>query len=141
MKKSRFKATADMEKWKETQITTIDEFEGLLARAAVELAKNIELEKEAQAAGQVSQKLQQVSQVTQTASTELGNFLDQAQNLAVDSEEEEETPLTEEEEQERAKAALVHELGKMAFEAANQSNTKLAYKIERAIDSILFEEE
>ena len=71
---------------------------------------------------------------------ELGKFLDQAENLAVDSVEEE-IPLTEEEGQTRAKEALLEELNKMAFEAANQSNTKLAYKIERAIDSILFEEE
>lgn len=140
MKKSRFKASANMEQWKETQITTIDEFEGLLARAAIELSKKLELEKEAQAAGQVSQKLQQVSKDTQTASTQLGNFLDQAESLASDPDSELE-PLTQEEEQALAKESLVEELGKMALEAVSQKNIKLAYKIERAIDSILFEEE
>lgn len=43
-------------------------------------------------------------------------------------------------EHKKAQASLLRELSSMAEKAATSGNYKLAYKIERAIDSILFEE-
>ena len=146
----------DKEKWDKTQITTLEEFESIMAKAAVELAKKamhesqgrdleqfeLEIEKKAQAAGQVSQKLQQVRQDTEVASKELGNFLQKAESLAedefVDGDDQE---ITEEEQASIAKESLLEELSMLASEAARSGNYKTAYKIERAADSILHDEE
>jgi ribosome-binding ATPase YchF (GTP1/OBG family) len=110
-----------------------------LADAAIQLAKK------AQAAGEISQKIQQVSQSTENASKELGKFLDMAKNLAEDKElfdeELSDEELSDEELHEKARISLLEELSKMAIYAANNSDYKTAYKIERAYDSIFYNEE
>jgi len=131
------------EKWNEAQITTMDEFKILIEKAAIMQIKKAEKFVEAQQAGQVSQKLQQVSKDTQTASKELGSFMDMAENLAEDEIEptEKEELAKRQEEESIAKASLLEELGQMAAEASHSGNYKVAYKIERAIDSIIYDED
>lgn len=135
----------DKEKWKKANISTMDEFKSMLRAEIIMGIKEAELFVDAQAQGQVSQKLKQVSQDTQTASTALGNFMDLAKNLADDevaAEEPTEKELQELqlEEELKAKAELLEELGQMAREAAYSGDYKTAYKIERTADSILHEE-
>lgn len=62
--------------------------------------------------------------------------LEDEQNMAKDQPKEEDSA----KEHKKAQASLLRELSSMAEKAATSGNYKLAYKIERAIDSILFEE-
>jgi len=114
----------DKEKWEAAQVTTMDEFKKRLEKAAIEQIKQAEKFVEAQEAGQISQKINQVSKDTQVASKELGDFMQMAENLAMDEEEPEVTPeelaAMDAESHAAAKASLLEELGQMAIEAANK---------------------
>lgn len=142
---SRLKNTFDRKKWEETQITTMDEFKNRLKLEIIQQIKEAERYVEAQ---DVSQKLNQISKDSQNASKEVSNLIEKAQNLAEDSQAEDDEELSDEEaeelnlrRQEEAKKSLLDELNILAKEASDNLDYKLAYKVERAIDSIIYDEE
>lgn len=121
--------------WDNSEV--ISEFEKLVAKATIVLRNKVE----AQQASEISNKLNQINKDVQSASQGMESFLDKAKNLAKDEEpyQEEEFIEPTEDEQAIAKAKLLDELNQLAATAIQEKNYKLAYKIERSIDSILFE--
>lgn len=121
--------------WNKSEV--MNEFETLLTRSALLLQKKIE----AQQAQEISNKLDRVNQSVETASKGMSDFLEKAKNLAEDDSEDvsEEVGPTEEEQAE-ARAMLLAELNQMIVQATENKDYKLAYKIERTIDSIIFGE-
>jgi hypothetical protein len=127
----------DWKKWRANQVGVLEEFEKRLARASLELAKKAQT-------GQATEKIEDVGDAAQQAEesvdsladkvdTEIGSAADDE-----DLEDEEPTPPTEEEHA-IARQALISELREMAIKASREGNTKLAYKIERTVDELIFE--
>lgn len=114
------------------------EFEKLMVESLLRLEQMVV---NAQQSSDISKKLDTINKSVQSTSDSMGKFLDKAQNLAADGEEDEEPKAHEptEEEQKIAKESLLKELNELASKASDEKNYKLAYKIERAIDTILFE--
>ena len=101
----------DKKSWEGSEV--MNQFEKLIAKATVELKKKVE----AQQQQEISRKLKEISTDTQTASKEMGNFMDMAKNLAID-EDGEPLPLSPEEQAE-AEASLIQELNELAIQAAD----------------------
>lgn len=131
--------------WENSEV--LREFEKKMARAAIELKNKVEAQL------QVSEKMKQIKTDTETAQKQMSQLMNTAKNLTDDEMElEEEIHATENHEDEEiehefseqdciaAKQTLLAELRLMAQGAIDEGNIKLAYKIERAIDEIVFEE-
>lgn len=129
----------DKKVWSKSEV--MNEFEQILIKAMDDLNKKVEAQQQTQ---EISRKLDDINKGVESTSKNLSSFLEQAKNLAQDDGEDlgyiEEpilgpTP----EEQALAKASLLEELNELAVKASNEGNYKLAYKIERSIDQIIFE--
>lgn len=125
--------------WSNSEV--MQEYEKLLAKAALDLQHKIEAQQQSQ---EISRKLDTINKGVESTSKNLNSFLETAKNLAKDNEEGSSEP--EEvilpptpEEQALAKASLLEELNELAAQASKDGNYKLAYKIERSIDQIIFE--
>jgi len=133
----------DKKVWKESEV--MNEFEKILVKAMVNLSSKLEEEGkvvEAQQAAEISNKLKQINTDVQNASSGMSDFLDTAKNLAADDlKDDKEEQVDEVKLQEEAKSALLEELSLLARTASDDGDYKLAYKIERTIDSILYDEE
>lgn len=132
----------DKKIWANSEV--LQELEKRMLKAAAELERKIE----AQQAGGISQKIKEVNDQVNTAQQGLGKLMETTKNLADDevdenmeaTEADEDLPLEiSEEEHAAAKAALLEELHGLAVQAADQGDKKLAYKIERTIDEITYE--
>lgn len=130
----------DQRAWDDSEV--IKEFEKKMIKVALHLKEKVE------AQIQVSDKMKQIKTDTESANKQMTQLMDSAKNLSddeesiedeVEEEEEEEKELTSED-FERAREMLLSELKELTDQAINMGNTKLAYKIERAIDELIFEE-
>lgn len=129
----------DKKIWSESEV--MNEFEKILVKAMNDLNRKVEAQQQSQ---EISRKLDTINKGVETTSKNLNGFLDAAKNLAEDEEQvgyvEEPVAGPTEEEQIQAKNLLLEELNELAAKASLEGNYKLAYKIERSIDQILFEE-
>lgn len=126
----------DKKSWDNSEV--MKEFESIIATAVAEIQRKIEAQQESQ---EISRKLDTINKGVESTSKNLTTFLDQAKNLAEDDPGYIEEPLAapSAEEQALAKASLLEELNELAAQASKEGNYKLAYKIERSIDQIIFE--
>lgn len=129
----------DKKVWSNSEV--MNEFEKILIKAMDDINKKVEAQQQTQ---EISRKLDTINKGVESTSKNLTTFLDQAKNLAQDSEEDlgyVEEPILgpSPEEQALAKASLLEELNELAAQASLEGNYKLAYKIERSIDQIIFE--
>lgn len=141
-----WKSLDNREKSKYGYSEVIYEYEKLISKATHSLHDRV---KEAQQQ-EISKKLDTINKGVENTSKELGSFLDLAKNLADDEQPQEEQvpdPKKEEQllkdkqaEQLEAREKLVQELNELVVKASEDGDFKLVYKIERSIDSLLYEE-
>ena len=126
----------DKKIWENSEV--LKELEKRMIKTTFKLQKIIE----AQMAGEITQKVENVKKQTEQASESLGELLNQAENLAEDEEEykDEEELIITPEEHAMARESLINELRDMISQAIDKNNVKLAYQIERTIDELLFED-
>ncbi len=113
---------SDKKIWDASEV--LKEFEKRLARAAIELAKKAGATEEVNALTQSTQEVQEsLGEVIQTVKDEIASADDES---------------TAEEDDAMARDSLINELREMAIEASKTGNIKLAYKIERTVDELVF---
>jgi hypothetical protein len=124
----------DKKIWDASEV--LKEFEKRLARASIELAKKAQ-----DAAGKIdnvnesaSTAMESVRELSDTIKQDIA----QADDAELEEEDFDDLPPTEEEHA-VARESLINELRQMAIEASKNKNTKLAYKIERTVEELIFE--
>lgn len=123
----------DIKNWESSEV--FNEFEKIILKSLMSIEEKILT---AQQNPEIAKKLDTINKSVENTSSSMKGLLESAKNLADDSEEIEETEPTEDE-QRLAKESLLKELNEMATKASDEGNYKLAYKIERSIDTIMFE--
>lgn len=123
----------DKKIWESNQV--LKELESRMARIGLELAKRAQV---------ASEKLKQIDESATKANQNIKELVQTVKtDVASDEELIESEPLEippTEAEQQVARESLIKELREMAIEASRNGNTKLAYKIERTVDEIIYEE-
>jgi hypothetical protein len=137
----------DNDIWKNSEVMT--EFEKILLKAMFKIENEIKESNQLKTSQQdITKKLDNINKSVKSTSDSMNKFIDSAKNLAKDKKKDdaevdepdevsyEPTP----EEQKIAKENLLAELNQLASKAADERNYKLAYKIERTIDVIKYED-